>query len=81
MINVGKKQAGAYQKFIRSYAGCADAQIGRVLGALGRSSRRDNTVIVLWSDHGFHLGEKDNIEKFPLWEKGVIRKRESRRAE
>ena len=47
----------------------ADAQIGRVLDALDRSTRRDNTIIVLWSDHGFHLGEKDHIEKFALWEK------------
>ena len=56
---------------VRAYAACAafaDAQIGRVLDALDRSPRRDNTIVVLWSDHGFHLGEKDHIEKFALWE-------------
>ena len=47
----------------------ADAQIGRVLDALDSSPRRDNTIVVLWSDHGFHLGEKNHIEKFGLWEK------------
>ena len=72
MMGVEKKQEGSYQKFVRSYAACAafaDAQIGRVLDALDRSPRRNNTLIVLWSDHGFHLGEKDHIEKFALWEK------------
>ena len=37
--------------------------------ALDRSGQGRNTIIVLWSDHGFHLGEKEHIEKFALWEK------------
>ena len=72
MMNVDGKRAGSFQNFIRAYAACAtfaDAQIGRVLDALDSSPRRDNTIVVLWSDHGFHLGEKDHIEKFALWEK------------
>ncbi|QEG00546.1 Choline-sulfatase [Stieleria maiorica] len=72
MMNVEKKQEGSYQNFIQAYAACtafADAQIGRVLDALDKSPRRDSTIVVLWSDHGFHLGEKDHIEKFALWEK------------
>ena len=72
MMKVDQRQAGSYQQFIRSYAACiafADAQIGRVLDALDASPQRDNTIIVLWSDHGFHLGEKNHIEKFALWEK------------
>ncbi len=35
----------------------ADAQIGRVLGALDRTGFKDNTIVVVWGDHGFHLGE------------------------
>ncbi|MGK0198241.1 MAG: arylsulfatase A-like enzyme [Yoonia sp.] len=72
MMEVDKRRPGSYQQFIRSYAACvsfADAQIGRVLAALDASPQRDNTIVVLWSDHGFHLGEKDHIEKFALWEK------------
>ena len=64
---------GSYHAFVRAYAACctfADTQIGRVLDALDADPRRrDNTIVVLWSDHGFHLGEKHHIEKFALWEK------------
>ncbi len=66
------KRPGSYAHFIESYAACirfADAQIGRLLDALESSPRHSNTIVVLWSDHGFHLGEKDHIEKFALWEK------------
>ncbi len=34
-----------------------DAQVGKVLAELDRSGLRDNTIVVIWSDHGFHLGE------------------------
>jgi uncharacterized sulfatase len=34
-----------------------DAQIGRVLEALARLGLRENTIVVFWSDHGYHLGE------------------------
>ena len=63
---------GSYQAFVEAYAACcrfADAQIGRVLDALDQSPRGKDTIVVLWSDHGFHLGEKNHIEKFALWEK------------
>lgn len=72
MQKLERRAPGSWLRFVRSYAACcafADAQIGRVLDALDRSPRRDRTVVVLWSDHGFHLGEKDHIEKFALWEK------------
>lgn len=74
MSELDHRLPGSYRSFVESYAACArfaDDQIGRVLDALDQSLRRDNTVIVLWSDHGFHLGEKEHIEKFALWEKST----------
>jgi arylsulfatase A-like enzyme len=45
-----------------------DNQVGRLLDALEKSPLKGNTVIVLWTDHGFHIGEKQNWEKFALWD-------------
>jgi arylsulfatase A-like enzyme len=46
----------------------ADDMVGRLLAALENGPMADNTVIVLWSDHGYHLGQKEHWEKFALWE-------------
>ncbi len=62
----------AYRDFVQAYQACAsfaDAMIGRVMVALDQSPYHANTIVVLWSDHGFHLGEKEHLEKFALWEK------------
>jgi len=45
--------------------------VGRVLDALDRSPYADNTIIVLWTDHGWHLGEKLHWRKFSLWEEAT----------
>ncbi|VGO13082.1 Choline-sulfatase [Pontiella desulfatans] len=47
----------------------ADWNVGRVLDALDQSDHADNTIVVLWGDHGFHHGEKERFTKFALWEK------------
>ena len=47
----------------------ADALIGGLLDALDASPAAKNTIIVLWSDHGWHLGEKQHLHKFTLWER------------
>ena len=46
---------------IHGYLACisyADAMLGRVLDALEDSPYADNTIVVIWSDHGYHHGEK-----------------------
>lgn len=58
--------------FMRGYLASisyVDHQVGRLLDALDASpSMKDNTIIAVWSDHGFHIGEKRNWEKFALWD-------------
>jgi len=46
----------------------ADAQIGRVLEALEKSEHAGHTIVVLWGDHGWHLGEKEHWRKHALWD-------------
>ncbi|MEM9187437.1 MAG: sulfatase [Planctomycetota bacterium] len=57
----------AVQAYLASIA-FVDAQVGKVLDALAASDAAENTVVVLWSDHGFHLGTKERWGKRSLWE-------------
>ena len=55
----------AWNAIRRAYLACiswADYNIGRVLDALEESPYANNTIVVLWSDHGFHLGEKQTFK-------------------
>ncbi|NNF28596.1 MAG: sulfatase-like hydrolase/transferase [Gemmatimonadetes bacterium] len=49
----------------------ADACIGKILDALERGPHADNTAVVLWSDHGLHLGEKLRWGKSTAWEQAT----------
>jgi len=60
----------AVQAYLASIS-FADAQVGRLLDALDASPHAENTIIVLWSDHGMHIGEKEHWEKFTLWEEST----------
>ena len=63
-----------WQEMVLGYLACVsfvDAQIGKVIEALEASEYSDNTVIVLWSDHGQHLGEKLHWRKQSLWEEAT----------
>jgi arylsulfatase A-like enzyme len=65
------REHGAYPEAVQGYLAATaymDAQLGRVLDALDASPHADNTVVMLWSDHGFNLGEKHTFSKFNIWE-------------
>ena len=59
---------------VRAYLACTsfvDTCVGRIIESLDSSPFADNTIIVLWSDHGWHLGEKDHWAKRTLWERST----------
>jgi arylsulfatase A-like enzyme len=60
----------AVQGYLAAVSFC-DSMIGKVVSALERSPAAENTVIVLWGDNGFHLGEKLHWRKFVLWEEAT----------
>lgn len=62
---------GKWRNAVQAYLACVsfmDKQVGRVLNALDSSAHAKNTIVVLFSDHGFHLGEKQRWAKQSLWE-------------
>ncbi|MGD9722879.1 MAG: sulfatase [Pirellulales bacterium] len=66
--------SGHWKAAVQAYLAAgsfADAQIGRLLDALENAPERDNTIVVLWGDHGWHLGEKHHWRKFALWEEAT----------
>jgi arylsulfatase A-like enzyme len=64
-------RSGQWKSAIQAYlASCTfvDDQVGRLMAALDASPHKDNTIVVLWSDHGWHLGDKGHWKKFTTWE-------------
>ena len=67
-------EAGQWKNAVQGYLASitfADALVGRLLDALEASRYADNTIVVIWSDHGWQLGEKEHWRKFALWENVV----------
>lgn len=67
-------RTGKHRELMQAYlAGIsfADALVGRLLDALDASPAAKSTIIVFWSDHGWHLGEKQHLHKFTLWERST----------
>ena len=66
--------SGRWKEAVQAYLATItylDGQIGRVLDAYDKSPHKDNTMIILWGDHGWHLGEKEHWRKFALWEEAT----------
>ena len=66
-ITEGDDWKKAIQAYLASISHM-DEQLGRVLQVLDKSPYADNTIVILASDHGYHLGEKEHWTKFGLWE-------------
>ena len=63
-------EAGQWKQAVQGYLASiafADAMLGRLLDGLKKSNKANNTIVVVWSDHGWQLGEKTHWRKFALW--------------
>ena len=68
------KKANQWNSLVRAYLASTtfmDSQVGRLLEALEKSGQAENTLVVLVSDHGWHLGEKGISGKNSLWERST----------
>jgi arylsulfatase A-like enzyme len=66
------KELGALEDAVLAYLAAvsfADANLGRIMNSLESSPYKDNTIIIFWSDQGFHHGEKGHWGKHTLWER------------
>ena len=64
------REQGQWKNAIQGYLASiyfADTMLGNVLEKLENGPNTDNTIVVLWSDHGWHLGEKEHWQKFTAW--------------
>ena len=62
------------KRFTQAYLACVSAvddNIGQVMNAINNSKLNDNTIVVLVSDHGWTMGEKDHVYKNSLWEEST----------
>jgi arylsulfatase A-like enzyme len=68
------RENNQWRNLVRSYLASTsfvDSQIGRLLTALEESGQVDNTIVVVWGDHGWHVGEKGITGKNTLWDDGT----------
>lgn len=63
-----------WQAGVKAYLACVsfvDAQVGKLLDAIDAGPNADNTIVVLWGDHGWHLGEKQHWGKWTGWQRST----------
>jgi arylsulfatase A-like enzyme len=68
------KKAHQWRPLVRAYLASTafvDSQVGRVLDALDATGKAGDTVVVLWGDNGWHIGEKGIVGKTTLWERST----------
>lgn len=68
------RDADLYRRWLQAYLACVafvDDQIGELMSELKASPHADNTLVILTSDHGFHMGEKGFLYKHSLWEEAT----------
>jgi arylsulfatase A-like enzyme len=68
------RSTGKWKDFVRAYLAAisfADTLVGSVIDALDSSEYASNTILVFWSDNGWHLGEKQHVHKSTLWQRST----------
>ena len=67
-------EAGEWKRAVQAYSAAnsfVDDQVGRILETLGTSRHADDTIVVVFGDNGWHLGEKQRWRKTTLWEEST----------
>lgn len=67
-------ETGQWKDIVQAYLACVtfvDYYVGEILNALENSKYKDNTVVILWSDHGYRMGEKGSFAKHALWQEAT----------
>jgi arylsulfatase A-like enzyme len=68
------QELNEWKPLVRAYLASVsymDSQVGRLMQALEASGALENTIVVVWGDHGWHLGEKAITGKNTLWERST----------
>lgn len=68
------RTSGQWRNMLQAYLACisyTDHNVGRILDALRKSPYFQNTIVLLWSDHGYRMGEKNRFAKMALWEQAT----------
>jgi arylsulfatase A-like enzyme len=70
----GAAHPEVWRRFLHGYKATtsfADWNVGRVLQTIADNGLQDNTIVIIWSDNGYHMGQKNHFEKATLWEKSA----------